>query len=193
MEAFIKHLSKFVAVNEEEQRLICASFETLNLHKKQNLVTEGGVCKCLYFVAEGCLRMFFVKDNGVEQTTHFAIENWWLTDYLSFLKQQPTEFYIQAVEPVQVLAISHRNYEKLLQLVPQLEKYFRYIHQRESAASQRRIKYLYGLSKEELYRNFNDSYPEFIQRIPQYLLASFLGLTPEYLSELRKKPFLKPV
>jgi hypothetical protein len=80
----------------------------------------------------------------------------------------------------------------LLQQLPQLEKYFRYIHQRESAAAQRRIKYLYSFSKEERYHHFNKSFPEFIQRVPQYLLASYLGITPEYLSELRKKPFLKP-
>jgi CRP-like cAMP-binding protein len=192
MEALLKHLSKFVAVSEDERQLISACFETTNLRKKQNLVNEGGVCKCLYFVAKGCLRMFFVKDTGVEQTTQFALENWWLTDYFSFLKQEPTEFYIQAVEPTQVLAIKHYDYERLMQQLPQLEKYFRYIHQRESAAAQRRIKYLYGFSKEERYHHFNNSFPEFIQRIPQYLLASYLGITPEYLSELRKKPFLKP-
>jgi CRP-like cAMP-binding protein len=193
MDAFIKHLSKLVVVNAEEQAFISTCFETMRLRKKENLVKEGGVCKSLYFVVEGCLRMFFVNDKGVEQTTHFAIENWWLTDYLSFLNQEPTEFYIQAVEPAQVLAINHPNYERLLQQVPQLEKYFRYIHLRESAAAQRRIKYLYSLSKEELYHQFNDAFPEFIQRVPQYLLASYLGLTPEYLSELRKKAFLKPV
>lgn len=193
MEAFIQHLSKYVMVNAEEQALLSNCFETVNLRKRENLVKEGSVCKCLYFVVDGCLRMFFVNDKGVEQTTHFAIENWWLTDYFSFLNQQPTEFYIQAVEPAQVLAISHSNYEKLLRQLPQLEKYFRSIHLRESAAAQRRIKYLYSLSKEELYHHFNDSYPAFSQRVPQYLLASYLGLTPEYLSELRKKAFLKPV
>jgi CRP/FNR family transcriptional regulator len=192
MEALFNHLSKFVAVNEDERQLIAACFETTNLRKKQNLVKEGEVCKCLYFVSKGCLRMFFVKDTGVEQITNFALENWWLTDYFSFLKQEPTEFYIQAVEPTQVLTIKHHDYERLMQQLPQLEKYFRYIHQRESAAAQRRIKYLYGFSKEERYHHFNNSFPEFIQRIPQYLLASYLDITPEYLSELRKKPFLKP-
>jgi CRP/FNR family transcriptional regulator len=192
MEALLTPLSKFVVFSEDEQQSIAACFETTNLRKKQNLVNEGSVCKCLYFVAKGCLRMFFVKDTGVEQTTHFALENWWLTDYFSFLKQEPTEFYIQAVEPTQVLAIKHHDYERLMQQLPQLEKYFRYIHQRESAAAQRRIKYLYGCSKEDSYHHFNNSFPEFIQRIPQYLLASYLDITPEYLSELRKKSFLKP-
>jgi len=193
VEAFKKHLAKFGAVSESEEALISTYFQLGSLRKKQTLLKEGSVCKYLYFVAQGCLRMFFVKDNGVEQTTHFAIENWWLADYFSFLQQQPTEFNIQAVEPTHLLAISYPNYERLLQQVPQMEKYFRYIHQRESAAAQRRIKYLYSLSKEELYHSFNDSFPEFIQRVPQYLVASYLGITPEYLSELRKKLFLKPV
>jgi CRP-like cAMP-binding protein len=192
MEALVKHLSKFIKITAEEQELIVASFVTINMKKKENLIMEGSVCKNLYFVSKGCLRMYFVKESGVEQTTQFAIENWWLTDYLSFLNQEPTGFYIQAVEPSQVIAISHTNYEKVLQQVPQLERYFRYIHLRESAAAQRRIKYLYSLSKEELYRSFNDMFPQFIQRIPQYLLASYLDITPEYLSELRRKSFLKP-
>jgi CRP-like cAMP-binding protein len=193
IEVFKKHINKFVEINEADAALISTYFEPVTMRKKQTLVKEGSVCKCLYFVVKGCLRMYFVKDNGVEQTTQFAIENWWLADYFSFLLQQPTEFNIQAVEPAQVLAISYANYEKLLQQAPQLERYFRNIHQRESAAAQRRIKYLYSLSKEALYHSFNDSFPEFIQRVPQYLLASYLGITPEYLSELRKKSFLKPV
>jgi hypothetical protein len=123
----------------------------------------------------------------VEQTTHFAIENWWLTDYLAFQSQQTTGFYIQAVENTQVLAIDWHAQERLLAQYPYLERYFRLVYQRAYGADQLRIKYLYAFSREELYHHFSTHFPEFIQRIPQYLLASFLGFTPEYLSEIRKK------
>ena len=137
--------------------------------------------------------MFFVNEKGIEQTTQFAIENWWITDYAAFQQQQPSGFYLQAVEKTEVATITLESQERLLKQYPQMESYFRIIYQRANAAAQLRIKYLYDFSREELYHHFNNKYPEFTQRIPQYLLASFLGFTPEYLSEIRKKSFLKRV
>ena len=131
--------------------------------------------------------MFFINDKGVEQTIQFALENWWLADYTSFSSQKPSDFFIQAVEKSEVLALDLLAQEEMLHRFPQIERYFRLVHQRAHAASQFRIKSLYSVSREELFHNFNKSYPEFVQRIPQYLLASFLGFTPEYLSEIRAK------
>ena len=159
----------------------------VQLRKKQNLLVEGKICLANYFVVKGCLRMFFVNDKGVEQTIQFALENWWLADYTSFSAQKPSEFYIQAVEDSEVLCLPYSVQDDLFSQVPQLERYFRLVHQRAHAAAQFRIKSLYGSSREILYHEFVRRYPEFVQRIPQYLLASFLGFTPEYLSELRKK------
>ncbi len=186
-EHLLGHLSKFVSLPEEDQAGIVAFFRPKHLKKKENLLEAGKLCKSHYFIVKGCLRLFFVNDKGVEQTTHFAIENWWLTDYLAFQSQQPTGFYIQAVENTQVLAIDWHAQERLLAQYPCLERYFRLVYQRAYGADQLRIKYLYAFSREELYYHFSTHFPEFIQRIPQYLLASFLGFTPEYLSEIRKK------
>jgi len=99
----------------------------------------------------------------------------------------PTDFFIQAVEPSEVLRIDNLSQEQLLRAFPKMERYFRFIYQRAFAASQMRIKYLYGLSKEAFYHHLNEQHPEFVQRMPQYLIASYLGFTPEYLSEIRKK------
>ena len=123
----------------------------------------------------------------MEQTIQFALEIWWMADYTSFERQQPSDYYIQAVEKTEVLAISNDEQEALLQQHPAMERYFRLVHQRTHAAAQFRIKSLYSLSREEQYHQFNNKYPEFVQRIPQYLLASFLGFTPEYLSEIRAR------
>jgi CRP-like cAMP-binding protein len=150
-------------------------------------MVEGQVCKYHYFVLKGCLRKFFVNEKGIEQTTEFAIENWWLTDNKAFEQRLPTEFFIQAVEHSEVLRIDNLSQEQLLQAFPKMERYFRFIYQRAFAASQMRIKYLYGLSKEAFYHHLNEQHPEFVQRMPQYLIASYLGFTPEYLSEIRKK------
>ena len=186
-EIFKQHIGKFVELNEGEFSDIFSFFQTIDISKKENLLTEGQVCKFNYFVLKGCLRKFFINDKGVEQTTEFAIENWWMTDNIAFEHQLKSEFYIQAVEPSTILIIDHSSQEKLLHQHPKMERYFRFVYQRAYAAAQMRIKYLFDYSKEEFYYSFNNQYPEFVQRIPQYLLASFLGFTPEYLSEIRKK------
>jgi len=182
-----KHIAKFVHLTEQEYTVVLSYFKVIDFPKKKNLLTEGKICKSNYFVLKGCMRMFFINEKGVEQTVQFALENWWLSDYTSFSAQKPSGFYIQTVENSEIATIDFVAQEKMLKQFPQMEKYFRKVHQRAHAAYQSRIKYLYGSSREELYHEFNKLYPEFVQRIPQYLLASYLGFTPEYLSEIRKK------
>jgi CRP-like cAMP-binding protein len=181
------HFRKFIEISEEDFQAVSRFFSTVEVRKKENLLQEGQLCRTNFFVIEGCLRMFFVTDKGQEQTTQFAIENWWISDYIAFQHQKPATFSIQAVEKSTVLAIGFQAQEQLLKEFPVMERYFRMVYQTAFAASQMRIKYLYDLSREEMYFHFLDHYPGFVQRIPQYLLASFLGFTPEYLSEIRSK------
>ncbi|MGN6166513.1 MAG: Crp/Fnr family transcriptional regulator [Flavisolibacter sp.] len=184
---FKKHIEKFVILSDEEFSGIMAYFQPEKVRKKENLMVEGQVCRYHYFVLKGCLRKFFVNEKGIEQTTEFAIENWWLTDNIAYEHRLPTQFYIQAVENSEVLRIDNVSQEKLVTAFPKMERYFRFVYQRAYGASQMRIKYLYELSKEAFYHHLNEKHPGFVQRIPQYLIASFLGFTPEYLSEIRKK------
>lgn len=186
-EIFKKHLEKFVDISDGEFLNILAFFQVAKVRKKVNLLIEGQICKSHYFVLNGCLRKFFVNEKGIEQTTEFAIENWWITDNIAFENKQTSQFYIQAVENSEVMVIDYHSQEKLLAEFPKMERYFRFIYQRAYAASQMRIKYLYSFSKEEFYHHLNNKHPEFVQRIPQYLIASFLGFTPEYLSEIINK------
>jgi CRP/FNR family transcriptional regulator len=186
-EQFKKHIEKFIKINEQEFAGILGFCKPISVKKKQNLLVEGKVCNENYFVVKGCLRLFFVNEKGVEQTIQFALENWWLADYTSFSTRQPSGFYIQAVEKSELLALTLSDQETMLRKFPLMERYFRLIHQRAHAASQFRTRYWYNLSREEYYRQFILLYPEFVQRIPQYLLASFLGFTPEYLSKIRSK------
>lgn len=183
------HIEKLLGSQlvDSDYQGILEFFESLKPRKKQNLLVEGKVCKANYFVVQGCLRLFFVNEKGVEQTTQFALEHWWMADYNSFSSQTPSTFNIQAVEASEVLALAYSAQEELFKAYPLMERYFRLVHQRAHAAFQFRIKFLFGSSREENYRQFVSMYPDFVQRIPQYLLASFLGFTPEYLSELRKR------
>lgn len=186
-DALKTHIRRWVDFEEGELEAISRYFEPLAVKKKENLLTEGKVCGHSYFIVKGLLRLFFVSSKGVEHTTQFAMENWWLADYHSFSTQQPSEFYIQAVETSTVLALSYSAQGQLLAEFPKMEKYFRLLHQRVHAASQLRMKFHHDFSREALYHDFNKRFPEFVQRIPQYLMASYLGFTPEYLSEIRKK------
>lgn len=182
-----EHINRFVRLSDNEFEQILGYVKPVSARKKQNLHEAGKVCKSNFFVRKGCLRLFFINDKGVEQTIQFALENWWLSDYTSFSSQQTSVFYIQAVEKSEVVAINFPAQEKVLQQFPQMERYFRLIHQRAHAASQYRLKGLFSQTREKIYHDFCKQYPAFVQRIPQYLLASFLGFTPEYLSEIRGK------
>lgn len=131
--------------------------------------------------------MFFINNKTVEQITQFALDGWWISDYFSFIDNKPSEYYIQTIEKSEILSIDVLSFDDLFKELPQIERYFRIIMQKALAASQLRIKYMYEMTKEEFYLHFSSSFPEFVQRVPQYMIASYLGLTPEYVSELRKK------
>lgn len=182
-----QHIKKFVNVGEADFANILNFFEVLPVKKKEILMDEGQHCRRHFFVIKGCLRLFFMKETGIEQTTQFAIENWWITDNLAFLQQQPSAFAIQAIEQSEILAISYEAQEKMLSQFPQMERYFRKVYEKAFAASQLRIKYINDYSREEMYLYFAKVQPAFLQRVPQYMLASYLGFTPEYLSEIKKK------
>lgn len=184
---FRSHLEKFIAINDDDFAQVLSFFEVKTFSKKENLLAEGQICRHNYFVLKGLLRKFFITEKGTEQTTEFAIETWWMTDNISYEHHTPSEFYIQTVERSELLVISHEAQERLLGAFPVMEKYFRIVYQRAVAASQNRVKYIFSFSKEAFYLNLLQKHPAFVQRVPQYLIASFLGFTPEYLSELRRK------
>lgn len=184
---FYEHITKFINFSQEDFTEIMPYFDVKEVAKKEVLMEAGSLCRSCYFVLNGCLQMYYVNEKGAEKTLQFAIENWWLSDYLAYHHQQKSDFYIQAVEATQVLCLTHENQCKLLTAFPALESYFRNVYQIAYGASVMRIKYLFDYSKEEIFFRFNRQFPEFIQRVPQYMIASYLGLTPEYVSEIRKK------
>lgn len=187
-QSFRIHIEKFVGkFSEQEWTSILSFYNLMEVDKKEILQEMNTPCNRIYFVIQGCLRSFFVKSNGVEQTTDFAIENWWITDNLAFEQKQDSAFTIQAVEKTSVFYITYDNLQQLMAKHSVMERYYRFVYQRAYGAAQYRIKYLYEYSREELYFHFEERFPEFIQRIPQYLIASYLGFSPEYLSEIKKK------
>ena len=183
----IQHIRKIIDLNEREVEIFKKYTESHQFRKKEFVIQEGKACNHLYFVEKGCLRMYFINKKGVEQITQFALDGWWISDYQSFMNNTPSEYYIQTIEESRIVSIDNQNLNLLLIELPQLERYFRLMMQKAVAGAQVRSKLLYEMSKEEFYVHFSTSFPEFMMRVPQYMIASYLGLTPEYLSELRKK------
>jgi CRP-like cAMP-binding protein len=183
----IKHINKYIQLNENSVDILQKYFKSISYFKKDFLLKEGQICNSIHFVEKGCLKMYFINDKLNEQITQFALDNWWISDYYSFANNISSTYFIQTVEKSKILSIDTINFEALLKELPEMERYFRIIMQRNVAASQLRLKQMYELSKEEFYFQFCTSFPEFVQWVPQYMIASYLGLTPEYVSELRKK------
>lgn len=181
------HIRKFTTISDQEWDGVIGFFQAKTYRKKENLVVEGQACNSIFFVLNGILRKFFINKKGMEQTTDFAIENWWMTDTISYLNASPSTSFIQCVENVEVLVIHREAHDQMLKQFPVMEQYFRCVYQKALAATQMRIRFQYEQTREELYHHFRDSQPGFLQRVPQYLVASYLGFTPEYLSEIRKK------
>lgn len=187
MQQLYEHLNLFCGVTPADFEHIQAFFEMVEVGKKEHLYLADAPNLQHYFVLEGCLHLYFLNENGKPQTLQFAIANWWLTDYLAFPEHRGSEFYIQAVNPSKVLAISAQGQEALLKEFPQLEAYFRVIYQKAYGAAINRMRYVFGCSKEEIYYEFREVFPDFVKEVPQYLVATYLGLSPEYVSKLNKK------
>lgn len=186
-EALYLHINRFVKIEQSEFEQIIAYFDTLSADKKEILSNSGTKCEDLFFVVKGCIHSFFTDKAGVDKTILFAIEDWWLTDFLAFHHQWNTDNTVQAVEPTQLLRIKHQDYTQLLANHPAMETYFRNMFEIAAGSALRRMKYIFDYSKEEIFNNFREHFPHFVNRVPQYMVATYLGLTPEYLSKIRSK------
>jgi CRP-like cAMP-binding protein len=183
----LQHIRQYVQLTAAEEQTIISLVQCHQFRKKDFLLKQGQICKANYFVVKGCLRSFFTTENNTEQIVQFALEHWWLTDYMSLNLQQPSVFNIQAIETAEVISIDKAIEQELFDKVPALEHYFRMVLQKAQAASQMRIRYIYGFSAKERYFHFIQSFPAFAQRVPQYMVASYLGFSPEVLSKIRAK------
>jgi CRP/FNR family transcriptional regulator, anaerobic regulatory protein len=186
-DALLTHIRKFVSFSKEEEKILLPYLKVKSLKKKEILLKEGQICAANHFVTKGCLRMFYITEEGNEQMIQFAIDNWWMTDYMSFDSRKPSQFNIQAVENSEIVYLEKKKMEELFAELPKMERYFRIIIQKAYAASVMRLRYIFTQSGEERFRHFSESFPEFVQRVPQYMLASYLGFSAEFLSKIRAK------
>lgn len=186
-EVFFSQVKDKVLLSEAEQKLVKTFFSPKKIRKKQYLLQEGNICKHLAFVEKGLLRSYNVDEKGIEHMIHFAWEGWWMADMLSFLSNEPSTYHIDAIEEAELLLISQTDFEEMLLKVPVMERYFRILFQNNIISKERRLISSISNSAEEKYIHLTATNPALIKRIPQQLVASYLGITPETLSRIKKK------
>lgn len=186
-EALLQNIGEKIALTNEETAQLKTFFTPKKLRKRQYLLQEGDVCKSLAFTEAGLLRLYRVDDKGIEHILQFALTGWWIVDIYSFLAGEPSRFNIDALEDSELLQLSHENFESMMAALPKMERYFRILFQNNIIAKERRLESAIAFGAEERYQQFEQAYPNFVQRIPLNLIASYLGITPETLSRIRRK------
>lgn len=184
----LKNITSKIHLTNEEIAILETFWREKIIEKGEYLVHNGDVCKYDSFVISGAFKTFYIHpETGKEEILSFAIEDWWATDLDSFCNQTASIYNIQALEKSVVMQISHFQFNELVKTIPKMEHYFRIILQGHNASIHKRIILANAFSAEERYHDFIKKYPRMVQKIPQYLIASYLGITPEFLSKLRSK------
>lgn len=186
-ESIDQYVNSCVQLNEEELRLFHSVLVHRSVPKKTMLLRAGEVCNFEAFVVKGCARVYFVNDSGKEVDVHFPVENWWMSDLPSFTFQKPATLNIETIEACELLVISHDDKEKLFREVPKLERMFRLMVQRAYEEMMNRFISTVAQPAEERYHAFLKKHPTLPNRVPQHLIAAYLGISAEFLSKIRSK------
>jgi CRP-like cAMP-binding protein len=186
-ELYFKSLREKVDFSDEELAIIKTYLTPKKLRKKQYLLQEGDVCKFSAFVENGALRSYTIDEKGMERIIQFAVEGWTISDLYSFLTGEPATYTIDALEDSELVLVSKQAHEELLSRIPNYERFMRIQITNAYVAMQRRLTSIISQPLEERYAGFINLYPHIVQRVPQHMIASYMGLTPETLSRMRKK------
>jgi CRP-like cAMP-binding protein len=188
---FQDHILKKVQLTEAELSEFISYFEPVHIKKRQFIVQPNFVARHRNYVVKGAFRGYVVGNEGQEHTIQFAIDDWWISDYNSYIYQKPATMFVVAVEDSLVMQIDYEKEAKLKSLSHKYETFFRVTAEYSTASMQRRIIANLTKTAEERFEEFEEKYALIFQRMPQYAVASYLGMTSEYLSKLRNKRVLK--
>jgi len=183
----IKYLNEHIStpLRESEIELVKKTFAPKQFKRKQYLLQAGDVCKYFAFITKGAMRQYSVDDKGAEHTVGLFIERWWAGDRESFIMLTPSAYNVDAWEDTEALLVTKTDLANMIDQIPVLTEWIRKLDANAAIASQRRLNAAISLSAEERYHDLEETYPEFLQRFPQHIIASYLGITPETLSRVR--------
>lgn len=183
----LENINRHILLEKEESDFFISLLQYRSLKRKEFLLRQGEVCRVETFIVKGCLRVYTIDENGMEHITLFGVEGWWVADLSSFITQLPAVYNIDALEDTEVLQISKEKLEKLYEKVNKFERFFRIILQNAYVAQQNRINQNLSFTAEQRYLDFIKKYPRLEQRIPQKQVSAYLGITPVFLSMIRRK------
>lgn len=185
--SLIDYFENILPLSEEERSIVKEAFKERRVKRRQFILQEGDICKHHTFVVEGCFRMYMVDEKGKEHNLQFAIENWWIADIGSFYSEEPSRLYIEALENSIILQLKKEDQIKLFDDNPTFNRIFRVLTEKALVSAQRRILQNISSTAEERYLDFLKRCPHFFNRISNVQIASYLGVTPEFLSTIRNK------
>jgi len=186
-DVFFQKFNQKIPLTEEEENFVKNYLSPKKLRKRQYLLQEGDVCKSIAFVEKGSMRSYLVDPDGQEHITAFALEGWTIGDLSSFHSEQPTTQSIDALEDCELVLISKSAHDELLRTMPKYETYIRLLITDAYVALQKRTLNMISMSLDDRYKAFIDIYPSITQRVPQHMIASYMGLSPETLSRIRNR------
>lgn len=181
------HIQKHIHASEKELQLFNSVLNEVSVAKGQFLLKPGTHVKHEYFVLKGCLKAYYISNKGNKCIIQFAVENWWVGDFDAFYNQVPSQLYIAAIEDSELLAINDTNLQKIYREAPVFERYFRILTTQAFIAQRKRILSTLEKNTKERYSEFCTSYPKIEERVANYDIANYLGVSPENLSRVRKK------
>ncbi|MCB9081134.1 MAG: Crp/Fnr family transcriptional regulator [Lewinellaceae bacterium] len=186
-QALQANFRRYIQLTDEEAQYFFSLLKPQKLKARRLLLDIGDPCLYFSLVTEGCLVNYYTDDNGFEHVLQFATTFWWTADLQSLMNGTPSMYTIKAVVDSEVLRLSRADMELLYQQIPKFERYFRIIFQNALMSHQTRIMQNIAYPAEERYRQFQQTYPHIEQLVPQKYIASYLGITPEFLSKIRRK------
>jgi CRP-like cAMP-binding protein len=186
VDSLLKNIAKHITLTKEETALFSSLLIDKNLGKKTLILEANQDCRYLSYVKSGALRSYYVDQYGKESTVMFAIADWWITDMYCYLNRKPAMMHIETIEESTIIQISRSNFDQLLETIPKFEKFFRILMQNAYTREQLRIMENLSLTAEERYHNFVIKYPQIVKQVTQKQIASYLGITPEFLSAIKK-------
>jgi CRP-like cAMP-binding protein len=190
-ELLLDSFKRHVHLSEADKQVILSLVTERTFKRGQFITSEGEVNHYTNFITSGSTRVFYIDHNGHEHIIQLGISGWWTGDFVSYIMQQPGFFYTEALESTELLCFSYDNLQIIYERVPVMERFFRLLIQRAYAAFQQRVLHNLSMDAEARYLAFRNAYPEMEQHLAQKHIASYLGMSAEFLSKIKKRIVIK--
>ena len=187
----LQNIARYVSLSDTEKEKLISIIRTTKIKKRQFIDQPGYTCKYRNYVVKGAFRSYFIDNDGKEHTVQIAVEDWFVSDFYSYITQTPDTLYVEALEDSTIQQMTYDDIEGLCKEIHALSEYFRVSTEKAFAFSRKRALSNLSMTAEEKYLELLERYPDIVRRVPQKVIASYLGMTPEFMSKIRKNLSLK--